>query len=495
MKTNAMRKWIEVNAGKRYGNFIGGAWRDASNGQYYALYECALPDNKLGEFPDSGKDDTDAAVQAAHEAFKGWSRTSGAARAEMLFRFADLLLENREQLAYTLSAEQGKVLNESLGEVKRAVDEARFAAGEAARMNGETLPSAMPGIRCETRRYPLGVIAAIAPWNFPVVTPVRKIAPALAYGCTVVLKPASATPWSSVRIMELLQQAGVPNGVVNLVIGSGSGVGDPLVANPLISGISFTGSTGLGIRINVAAAARLTRTQLELGGKNAALVLDYADLDSAASQIVSAAFTCTGQRCTAISRVIVLKDQANDLIRLLIEKMRSIRVGPAWEEAAKMGPLINKGQYEIVKSYIEAGVREGAVLALGGERMRAEEPGYYLAPTLFTGVTREMRIAREEIFGPVLTVMEAGSPGEAAELANATEYGLAACIFTDGLRTAGSMTEALDSGMIHVNHGTASQPHLPFGGVKNSGFGPFSIGHSNQEFFTGLKVVYTKSGG
>ncbi|TJY42273.1 aldehyde dehydrogenase [Cohnella pontilimi] len=490
-----MRQWLEENAGRRYGNYIGGEWRAAAGDKSYTLYESALPEHRLGEFPNSGYEDVELAVQSAHEAFKSWGSTPGAYRASILHRFAELLDQHREELAYVLSAEQGKVLAESLGEVKRAADETRFAAGEAARIQGETLPSAVPGVRCETLRYPIGVVAAIAPWNFPIVTPVRKIAPALAFGCTVVLKPASVTPWSSVRIVQLLEEAGVPEGVVNLVIGSGSEVGDPLVAHPLVSGISFTGSTALGRKIHISAASRFARTQLELGGKNAAIVLDYENLSDAASQIVSAAFTCTGQRCTAVSRVIVLKDRAEELIGHLQAGMTAVKVGPAWEEGANMGPLINKSHYQSVRQYIDIGLEEGARLVTGGDRIRTDDPGYYMAPTLFAGVKPEMRIAREEIFGPVLTVLEAENAEEAVNWANSTEYGLAACVFTNRLSTADRMIHAIDSGMIHINHGTASQPHIPFGGVKNSGFGPFSIGHSNQEFFTGTKVVYTKGGG
>lgn len=495
-----MRRWIDSNSGITYNNFINGEWVASGSNKTYSLYESALPDNKLGEFPDSNAEDVDRAVRAADEAFASWKTTSASARAGILFRFADLLERCREELAYIVSAEQGKVLAESLGEVNRAAAEARYSAGEAFRAEGRTLPSESEWIRSEVMRYPIGVVAAIAPWNFPVVTPVRKIAPALAYGCTVVLKPASATPWSSVRLIELLAEAGLPNGVVNLVLGSGSKVGDPLVAHPLVKGISFTGSTELGLRINAIAASRLAKTQLEMGGKNAAIVLDYDNLEYAAEQIVSAAFTCTGQRCTAISRVIVLQDNAEALIDLIQEKMRAIRVGPAWAEDASMGPLIDHRHYESVMKFIEAGKSEGASLVLGGERLRpdggniqGQQEGYYLSPALFTNVQKHMKIANEEIFGPVLAVMVAKDINEALELANGTDYGLAASVFTYRLETVHYLADRLETGMVHFNHGTASQIHVPFGGVKKSGFGAFSIGHSNHEFFTGLKAIYVKS--
>jgi len=497
MGDNRMLSWLEEHSGRTYANFIGGQWVPSVSGATAPLYESARPSRKIGDFPVSGKEDADRAVRAAHEAFRSWRRTPASERAAVLQRFADLLERNREELAYRLSAEQGKVLAESLGEVQRAAVEARFAAGEAFRIDGQTLPSENGQIRVRVDRYPIGVIAAISPWNFPVVTPVRKLAPALAYGCTVVLKPASSTPWTAVRLMELLAEAGLPDGVCNLVLGPGGQVGDALVAHPLVSGVSFTGSTGLGLRINGVAAARLAKTQLELGGKNAALVLDCGDPAYAAGQIVSAAFACSGQRCTAISRVIVLRREADALIGHIMERMKAVRVGPAWADGVSMGPLIDRKQFESVAAYIETGKKEGAVLACGGERLKypvdGDEGGYYLAPALFTGVKKDMTIAREEIFGPVLSVLEAEDWEEAVELANATDYGLAASVFTSRLDLAEALPDLLDVGMVHINHGTASQTHVPFGGVKRSGYGPFSIGHSNQEFFTNPKAVYTRA--
>ncbi|HZG86420.1 aldehyde dehydrogenase family protein [Paenibacillus sp.] len=492
MSGRAMQEWIESQAGKTYANFIGGEWKGSRGGGTYPLFEAARPSRKLGEFPDSDIADVDEAVKAAHEAFLRWRTAPASARAAALYRFAELIERDRTELSYIVSAEQGKTLAESLGETRRAANEARFAAGEAYRIDGQTLPGETESTRVEVRRSPIGVVAAIAPWNFPVVTPVRKIAPALAYGCTVVYKPASATPWSAVKLMELLAEAGVPPGVVNLVNGTGGKVGDPLAAHPLVKGISFTGSTALGLRINAAAAARLAKTQLELGGKNAALVLDYGDLDDAAAQIVGAAFACSGQRCTSISRVIVLKRQASALIARLADRIAGIRLGPPGRDDASMGPLIDRRQYLSVLEYIESGKAEGARLVCGGTGAETEE-GCYVAPTLFANVTKEMRIAREEVFGPVLCVMEADGEEEAAELANGTMYGLAASVFTDRLDSAERMKEALDAGMIHINHGTASQIHVPFGGVKSSGFGAYSIGHSNQEFYTNAKAVYVKT--
>ncbi|WP_078555258.1 aldehyde dehydrogenase family protein [Bacillus alkalicellulosilyticus] len=489
---NKMLEWLDQHSGNRFPNFINGEWVEPLSGETYPVYESARPTRLLGEFPASSDEDVDKAVQAAHEAFQSWKQTSASTRAAILYRFADLLEQNREELAYILSAEQGKVLAESRGEVGRAATEARFAAGEAFRIQGQTLPSENPEVKSKVVRTPLGVIAAIAPWNFPVVTPVRKIAPALAHGCTVVLKPASVTPWSAVKLAALLAEAGVPRGVVNVVFGSGKKVGNPLVEHPLVKGVSFTGSTKQGLQINGKAAGRLAKTQLEMGGKNAALILDYNNLEQATDQIVSAAFACSGQRCTAISRVIVLESQEKKLVELLTSKMEKITVGPAWDEEANIGPVINQDQFETVNSYIEIGQSEGAILTAGGQSKHRDGEGYFINPALFTGVTKEMRIAKEEIFGPVLTVLKARDVHEAIDIANDTEYGLAASIFTNSLSISEQAAESIEAGMIHINHGTASQAHMPFGGVKHSGYGAYSIGHTNQDFFTEVKAVYVK---
>ncbi|WP_296975556.1 aldehyde dehydrogenase [Thermobacillus sp. ZCTH02-B1] len=488
-----MLTWLEQNCGKTYGNFIGGEWT-ASEGGTVPIYHAARRSQVLGYFPNSTEADVNRAVEAAHAAFPAWAATPAPERTAILMKFADLLERDQEELAYRLSAEQGKTLSEARGEVLRAARETRFAAGEALRIAGDTLPGERGRTSIRTLRQPIGVVAAIAPWNFPVITPVRKISPALAYGCTVVFKPATATPWATVRLMELYAKAGVPAGVVNLVIGSGSKIGDALVSHPLVAGISFTGSTAQGLRIQRLAAGRLARTQLELGGKNPAVVLDYADLEHAARQIVSAAFTCSGQRCTAISRVIVLRERAEALKESLLAEIAKIKVGPAWDPEATMGPLINQAQMDAVLEYIRIGKEEGARLLTGGEVLRdgIYAEGCYVTPALFDRVTPEMRIAREEIFGPVLCVLEAEDAEDALRMANDTDYGLAAAVFTDRLADAEDFAGRLRSGMVHINHGTASAVHAPFGGVKMSGYGPYSIGRSNLEFFTEMKVVYVQ---
>ncbi|WP_419955594.1 aldehyde dehydrogenase family protein [Neobacillus niacini] len=490
--TSSMVDWLRESEKKEYGNFINGEWVKSSSGKTFPIYNSAKNNQLLGMFQDSVENDVNQAVEAANEAFKSWSKLPGPDRGAILFRLADLLEKNVEELAYMLSAEQGKTLAESKGEVYRAAKEARFCGGEAFRIEGSTLPGERSNVWSSTIRKPIGVIAAIAPWNFPVVTPVRKIAPALAYGCTVVYKPASVTPWTSVKLMELLAEAGVPNGVVNLVVGSGSKVGDPLVNHPLVKGISFTGSSNLGLEINQKAAGRLAKTQLELGGKNPAVVLDYTDPAAVAKQIVSAAFAASGQRCTSISRVIVVKEKREEITEALLQEMMKIKVGSAWESGATMGPLINKRHLDSVQEYIKVGLEEGARLRFGGEVLTEGEfsEGAFMKPALLDLVTPEMRVAKEEIFGPVLCVIEVENKTEALEVANNVEYGLAASIFTDKVSSAYQFAEDVEAGMVHINHGTASAAHAPFGGVKQSGAGAFSIGSSNVEFFTDLKVIY-----
>ncbi|WP_121614419.1 aldehyde dehydrogenase family protein [Mesobacillus foraminis] len=490
--STGMVNWLENHQPKTYGNYIDGEWVNSGSGETFPIYNAANSERLLAAFQNSNKEDVNKAVEAAHIAFKKWSKVPGPERGSILFRFADLLEQDAEELAYMLSAEQGKTLAESKGEVLRAAKEARFCAGEAFRIEGNTLPGERSNVWSSTVRSPLGVVAAIAPWNFPVVTPVRKIAPALAYGCTVVYKPASLTPWTSVRLMELLAKAGVPDGVVNLVIGSGANVGDPLVNHPLVRGISFTGSSSLGIEINQKAAGRLAKTQLELGGKNPAIVLDFKDADAIANQIVSAAFACSGQRCTSISRVIVLKEKKQEVTEALIRQLENIRVGPSWEEGVTMGPLVNGSQLDSVQEYLKIGVAEGARVLFGGEILSEGHfsQGAYMKPALLDQVTPDMRVAKEEIFGPVLTVIEVENKEEALQVANNVEYGLAASVFTDEFSTVYHFSDQLEAGMIHINHGTASAAHMPFGGVKQSGAGAFSIGHTNADFFTEMKVVY-----
>jgi aldehyde dehydrogenase (NAD+) len=367
-------------------------------------------------------------------------------------------------------------------------------AGEASRPAGLSFPSERAGSSCHTVSEPLGVVAAICPWNFPVVTPVRKIAPALAWGNTVVFKPASLTPWSAVYLMQLLERAGVPPGVVNLVTGAGSVVGDGLIQDARVRGITFTGSTRVGTHVYEAAARRLARVQLELGGKNPAVVVDCDDLDHAAREIVAAAFLCSGQRCTALSRVIVPEAQAGPLVERIVSHVNRITVGDGLEPATTMGPLVSEAQLRTVAEYVRQGLESGCEVLTGGHPLtdNPQQDGYYYAPTVFDHVPIDSPLAVEEIFGPVLPILRVRDFDEAIAVANGTRYGLAASLFTSRLSFVDQFARRVEAGMIHVNHGTASQAHIPFGGVKESGQGAYSIGPTAREFFTNVKAVYVK---
>ncbi len=460
----------------------------------YSIRNPARPAEYLGEFADFAAADVDAAIAAAESATRIWAATPGPQRGAVLFRFAELLEASKDELARIITLEQGKALGESSGEVARAAAEARFMAGEASRPIGLTFPSEKPGASCHTVAEPLGVVAAICPWNFPVVTPVRKIAPALAWGNTVVFKPATLTPWSGTFLMQLFERAGAPPGVVNLVTGSGSIAGETLIRDARVKGITFTGSTKVGTHVYETAASRLARVQLELGGKNPAVVTDCEDYEHAAREIVAAAFLCSGQRCTAISRVIVADREADALIERLLFHVGRITVGNGLEPGTTMGPLVSAGQFRTVDAYVRRGVESGCTLLAGGHPLvdDPEREGYYYAPTVFDHVRRDSPLATDEIFGPVLPVLRVSDFNEAIAVANATRYGLAASLFTSRLSFVNEFTQRVDAGMIHVNHGTASQAHVPFGGVKESGQGAYSIGPSAREFYTNVKAVYVR---
>lgn len=476
----------------KYDNYIGGNWVPPVSGKYVPLVSPADTGLVLGEFPSSGEEDTQRALEAAEKAFAGWSRVPGPERGKILYRFADLLEANREDLAETLSLEEGKILAEGLGEVARAVEETRFAAGEASRMTGSVYNSARNGVDIMRQRLPLGPIAVITPWNFPIVTPVRKISPALAYGNTVIFKPPMATPFCAVKLVKLYLEAGVPKDVINLVMGPGSVTGDIISSSPQIRGLTFTGSTTVGRRIAARCAGNMTRVQLEMGGKNPALVYDTEDLEQTASEIAAAAFSSCGQRCTAISRVIVSREEHDRLVQLLKKKVEAITVGHPVTEKVGMGPLASQAQIDTCEKYMTVAAVEGCRVVTGGKRLEDREEGFYFQPTLVDGVKKESSLAREEIFGPILSVITADSFEEGLDICNDTAYGLAGCVFTRSLAKAKRFMEQMDSGMVHVNHGTASQAHVPFGGAKESGFGAFSIGETNRDFYTRDKIVYLK---
>lgn len=444
-------------------------------------------DRPLAVVPGSGASEIDAAVEAAAAASSGWAATAPQERARILVRWSELISAHREELSATATAEMGKVLRESRGEVDRAVAEINFMTGEALRTNGETFPSATTGMLVYSTRVPVGTVAAITPWNFPIVAPVRKIAPALATGNTVVLKPAAETPLSSLALVDLLREAGLPDGVVNVVCGSGTEAGAALVVHPGVHAITFTGSTAVGRNIAESAGRRLIPVQLELGGKNAIYVDRTADLDRAVPDIVAASIQASGQRCTAISRVLVHAAVAESLVERLAAAYDSLVVGAGTAPSTDVGPLISERQKQTVRQYLQKSVDEGAVVATTRENV---PNGNYLPPVVLDQVTPSMTVAREEVFGPVLSVIRVSEHEEAIKVANESEYGLAAAVFANDIGVAMRFAHEARAGMVHVNHGTASQPHVPFGGVGSSGIGPYSIGHTSQEFFTKMKVVY-----
>lgn len=476
---------------EKFFNFIDGKWVVPFNNKYYVVKNPANQEI-TGEFPDSTNHDAEKAIESASSAFKSWRTTTAAERVEFIYKFIELLERDKYSIAEAITKELGKPLSESLGEPTRGIKECRFMVGEASRMPGVSVPSDRYFVTSTAYRTPLGVIAAITPWNFPFLTPIRKIIPALIYGCTVVFKPASATPKSAILLVKLLEEAGIPEGVVNLVIGKGSSVGDSICSHPQIKGISFTGSTAIGRRINEMASSSFKKIQLEMGGKNPAIVMDYDDMQFAATQIIANAFANCGQRCTTISRVLVLESKAEMLENELAERIKSLKVGNGLTPGVQIGPLVNSQAGEEVIKAIDEATAMGASIKVGGKRLSSHEydNGYFIEPTLLINVTPDMRVAREEVFGPLLSVIRVRDFSDAMNIANDTEYGLTSCVFTNNPEEEYIFMRDIDSGMGHINHGTSSEGHMPFGGVKKSGLGPFSIGDTNKEFYTNLKVIY-----
>jgi alpha-ketoglutaric semialdehyde dehydrogenase len=479
---------------KTYSNFIDGKWVSPHSGAYEPDINPADEGDIIGRFPSSDQEDARAAVESAHGAAHRWARLAPAERERYVERFASLLHKDRERLGKVICREEGKTLREALGEPERGVEEIRYFIGEGRRLEGITMPSDRAGVLSLASRVPIGVIAAITPWNFPVLTPLRKIIPALVTGNTVVFKPASDTPHSAAVLMELFEAADLPPGVVNMVTGRGSVVGDAICGNPLVRGITFTGSTAVGRRINALAAANFTRVQLEMGGKNPAIVAGYGDLDRAAEQITTAAFAVSGQRCTSISRLIVLREQSSEIERRIMDRMKQYVAGNGVDPKVTLGPVINRAAGERIMASIREATEAKATIAAGGKRIRGGEfeKGFYVEPTLLTGVRAEMAAATEEIFGPVLASIAVDSFDEAMTVANGTDYGLAACLFSDDLNLIHRFQRDIEAGMVHVNHGTVTDSCMPFGGVKGSGLGPFSKGATNKDFYTTYKVSYLK---
>src|SRR5215467_8031567 len=478
---------------ERFENYIGGQWVPPATGEYAPNRNPADLDDVVGHYPASGAKDAQAAIQAAKDAFGGWAGTPAPSRGRILAKAVEIFRSRIDELARALCREEGKTLAESRGEVMKGINLFEFYAGEGFRLRGKTVPSEMPKTLTFTLRQPLGVVALITPWNFPFAIPAWKSAPALVAGNTVVLKPASGTPATAMLMAKVLHDAGLPKGVFNLVAGSGGSVGDALVDHPDVKAVSFTGSNAIGMAINERCARRGIRVTCEMGGKNPVVVLEDADLSLAAGGILQGAFGSTGQRCTASSRVVVQGSVADKLVQAVIEGARKIRVGNGLNTEVDMGPAVDEAQLNTDLRYIELGQNEGAKLLLGGRRLRGGEfdKGFFIEPTVFTGVQPGMRIHQEEIFGPVICVVEVDGFEEALEAANAVDFGLSSSIYTRDANAALDFVERSEVGMVHINNPTVGgETQLHFGGWKSTGIGEREMSEEGAEFFTQLKTVF-----
>jgi alpha-ketoglutaric semialdehyde dehydrogenase len=482
---------------KTFQNYIGGEWVDAGSGDRFESVNPANGDT-IGVFPRSSPEDVDRAVAAAKAAYEDWRLVPAPKRGEILFRFGRLLMEHKDDLTDLMTREMGKVKAEAGGDVQEAIDMSFYMAGEGRRLFGQTTPSELPDKFNMSVRMPIGVVGVITPWNFPVAIPSWKIVPALVCGNTVVFKPATDTPLLGLRFVELLTEAGLPPGVVNLVHGGGGEVGDRLVRHPDVPVITITGSRETGVAVMAAAAEGLKHIHLELGGKNAVIVMDDADLDLAVEGIVWSAFGTSGQRCTAASRVIVHERVYDALQSKLVDAAQRLRLGPGWEDETDVGPVINRSALEKIDSYTKIGRDEGATLLTGGEIASGDGlgKGFFYRPTIFADVEADMRIAQEEIFGPTTTLIRVRDFDEAIRVANGVRYGLSSSIFTrDVNRTFRAMRD-LDTGITYVNAGTiGAEVHLPFGGTKDTGNGHREAGQAALDVFTDWKAIYVDYSG
>lgn len=472
-------------------SYVAGRWLDNPDAKIIETRDPGRPDEVVARYALATMDETREAIEAAAEAAPGFGRTNAAERSDLVYDFLRLWGGRQDELADIATREMGKARAESFGETSRVLFEARFWAGEALRSGGQTFPSTRANTDIRTIRQPIGPVAAITPWNFPILTPVRKIIPAFVNGCPVLLKPAMQAPGATVIMAEIIEQLGLPAGVFNLLLGSGRETGTLLVESREVAGITFTGSTEVGLRIATAAAARNARTQLEMGGKNAAVVAQVADVDRVAKEIIGAAFTASGQRCTSISRVIVLPEVREALEPALVREAGNYVVGHGLHEGTTMGPVVDRASFERSQRYITEAQDAGARVIAGGEVSDPSgDGGYFVPATILTDVAPGSPLAVDEVFAPVLAVIPVADIDEAITVANETQYGLTASVFADDASITRRVALECRSGMVHVNHGTVSEGHIPFGGVAQSGQGAFGIGSTSTEFFTSLKVIY-----
>lgn len=472
-----------------YANFINGKSTDASD--WSTNINPSNTADVVGQYARGTVHELDEAIASAREAFKKWSRTTPQERFDVLDRAANEILARKEELGRLLSREQGKPLADGIGEAGRAGYVFKYFAGETLRQTGDKLDSVRPGIEIEVTREPLGVVGLITPWNFPLAIPAWKIAPALAFGNCVVFKPAELAPGSPWALADIIQRAGLPPGVLNLVMGPGSKLGAAMASAPGIDAISFTGSRDVGPGVAAAAVQAGARVQLEMGGKNPLIVLDDADLPTAVNVAVNGAYFQAGQRCTASSRIIVTEGIHDRFVAAVVERMKKLVIDDALKTGTEIGPVVDEKQLNKNLEYVGIGQKEGAKLAYGGERLKRDTEGYYMAPAIFTGTAQEMRINQEEVFGPVAAVIRVRNYDEALAVANATPFGLSAGIVTTSLKHASHFKRNSESGLVMVNLPTAGLDyHVPFGGRKMSSYGPREQGAYAKEFYTIVKTAY-----
>ncbi len=485
-------------AATKYGNrqrknLIGGKWVPAHTRQTFENRNPADTGDLVGVFPSSGARDVDDAVLAAREAFQSWRLVPAPKRAEILYRTGELLAERKEQYAQEMTREMGKVLEETRGDVQEAIDTAFYMAGEGRRMFGQTTPSELQSKFAMSMRMPVGVCGMIAPWNFPMAIPSWKLFPALVCGNTCVIKPAEDTPLSTLNLVQTMMDAGLPKGVVNIVFGFGPEAGAPLVEHPGVDAISFTGSSEVGRMVGQAAAAHFKPCSLEMGGKNAMIVMEDANLDLAVEGALWGAFGTTGQRCTATSRILLHKKIAKQFTERFVQQTEKLRIGNGLKKDVQVGPQINRQQIETSERYVAIALAEGANLLTGGKRLtgKAHASGYFFLPTIFAGVKPSMRIAQEEVFGPVVALLQFNSFEEAIEIANDISYGLSTAIYTRDVNRAYRAMRDLEAGITYVNAPTiGAEVHLPFGGIKKTGNGHREGGNAALDFYTTWKTVY-----
>jgi aldehyde dehydrogenase (NAD+) len=481
-----------------YHNLIDGAWQPSGSGKLFENRNPANTDDLIGLFQQSTREDVQHAIDAAARAYLSWRLVPAPRRAEMLFRAAQLLADRKEALARDMTREMGKVLDETRGDVQEAIDMTFFMAGEGRRQSGQTVPSELRDKFAMSVRQPIGVCGLITPWNFPMAIPSWKVAPALVCGNTVVLKPASLTPLSALNFVRILAEAGIPPGVVNLVTGTGAEAGEALLVSDQVRVVSFTGSTEVGRTVSQLTAPSFKKTHLEMGGKNVIMIMDDADIDLAVEGCLWGGFGTTGQRCTAASRVVVHQKVYRSFLDRFVARTRALRVGDGLDPASQVGPLVSDGQLRTVVKYVEIGQQEGATLACGGHVPAGGRyaHGFFHEPTIFADVAPGMRIAQEEIFGPVVSVIPCQSFDEAIDIANGVQYGLSASIYTQDVNRAFAAMRDLYTGIFYVNAPTiGAEVHLPFGGTKATGNGHREAGGAALEVFSEWKSIYVDFSG